>query len=209
MPAARSAESLESVKAAWGLAGRTILVNAARLVGSKNHISLMEAFEIVARSDESAVLLIAGRGPLEDALRAKAAASTADIRLVGELPTQQLGDLVAAADVVCSMSNLEGTPNALLEAMAAGRAVAATAVDGVPEIITHDVEGLLVLPGSVREMGTALVSLVRDQRLRARLGAAARARVQMRNSVDSNVESHLTLFMRILASEGKGAAIRR
>ncbi len=71
----------------------------------------------------------------------------------------------------------EGLPNVLLEAMAAGRAVIATRHAGIPDLISDDVNGALVLPGDVAALAAAITRLCADVDLRARLGAGARAAV--------------------------------
>jgi glycosyltransferase involved in cell wall biosynthesis len=70
----------------------------------------------------------------------------------------------------------------LLEAMSWGCAIVATRVGGVPEILTDGEDSLLVQPGDPDELERALVRLAGDARLRARLGAAARARAERLNS---------------------------
>jgi glycosyltransferase involved in cell wall biosynthesis len=73
-------------------------------------------------------------------------------------------------------SRAEGMSNALLEYMAAGRAIVATIVGATPELIEHEVHGLLVPPGDPAALGGAIDRLLRDALLRERLGQAARRR---------------------------------
>jgi len=84
---------------------------------------------------------------------------------------------LAAADVVALPSLQEGLGVAALEAMAAGRPVVASRVGGLAEAVVHEETGLLVPPGDPTALATALARLARDPGLRARLGAAGRARV--------------------------------
>jgi glycosyltransferase involved in cell wall biosynthesis len=79
-------------------------------------------------------------------------------------------------------STSEGLPMAVLEAMAWGRAIVATAVGGVPDVLADGVEGLLVPPGDSTALATALTELAADEELRARLGAAARDRARRLNA---------------------------
>ena len=83
----------------------------------------------------------------------------------------------AAADVVALSSDREGTPLALIEASATGRAVLSTAVGGVPDIVADGVSGLLVPPGDDEAFSEGLARLLGDVRLRERLGAAGKAQV--------------------------------
>jgi glycosyltransferase involved in cell wall biosynthesis len=91
--------------------------------------------------------------------------------------TSDLPTLYATFDI-CALSSInEGTPVALIEAMAAGTAVVSTNVGGVPDLIEDGVTGLLVAPRSVDDMADALVRLANDPELRSRLGMAARRAV--------------------------------
>ncbi len=96
----------------------------------------------------------------------------------------------ARCDVVVLTSDehsIEGSPNALLEAMAMERAIVATRVGGVPEIITDGKQGLLVEAGDAAAFSQRLVGLLRDDVLRRHLGTAARSRVVARHGIDTIV----------------------
>jgi glycosyltransferase involved in cell wall biosynthesis len=83
----------------------------------------------------------------------------------------------AAADAVALTSRSEGSPNALLEAMAAGKPVIATAVGGVPEIVRHGDTALLAGAGNVDEIAADLLEVLTRPALALTLGARARRRV--------------------------------
>ena len=85
--------------------------------------------------------------------------------------------IVAALDVLVLTSLHEGLPRVVPEAMAAGRPVVATAVDGTPEAVRPGETGYLHPPGSVEAIAADVVRLLRDPALRSRMGGAARARV--------------------------------
>lgn len=93
-------------------------------------------------------------------------------------------------------SYVEGMPMALLEAMSWGLPVIATPVGGVPEIVTHEVDGLLVPPGDVAALAAAIARLMRDPLLRERLGRAARETVATRFSLETAVERLLGFYRR-------------
>jgi glycosyltransferase involved in cell wall biosynthesis len=82
---------------------------------------------------------------------------------------------LGAIDVFCISSTYEGTPLALFEAMAAGRAIVSTAVDGCREVLEHGRTALLVPPRDTDALGSTLSRVIEDPALRARLGAAARS----------------------------------
>ena len=89
---------------------------------------------------------------------------------------------VPAMDILALTSMNEGTPVSLIEAMAAERAVVATAVGGVPDVVSHGRTGLLVESGNRDELVGAILSLLRNAELRRRLGVAARCDVVRRFS---------------------------
>jgi glycosyltransferase involved in cell wall biosynthesis len=95
----------------------------------------------------------------------------------GLVPHRRILSYLRLADIVALPSLSEGAPNVLLEAMLAGRAIVATDVGAIRDTIEPGVSGLIVEPGSVDELASALVRLAGDRELRVRLGAAARERV--------------------------------
>jgi glycosyltransferase involved in cell wall biosynthesis len=143
---------------------------AARLVDQKRHDVLLQAW---SRLPSHAVLLVAGDGPNRSALEAQhARLGLGDrVRLLGN--RSDVPRLLAAADVATLASDWEGLPVFVLEAMAAGRPVVATAVDGLTEVL-GDGGGLLVPPGAPDELAVALESILLDVAARAGAGEAAR-----------------------------------
>jgi glycosyltransferase involved in cell wall biosynthesis len=119
-------------------------------------------------------LVVAGDGPLRhlvpDAL--------------GFVPHDELERLYARAAVVVLPSYREGLPLCVLEAMAHGRPVVASAVGGIPELVEDGVTGYLVEPGDVAGLRSAIEKLLADPELRRRMGRAARERVAERCSWD-------------------------
>lgn len=96
----------------------------------------------------------------------------------GWLGPSEKDDLLRAASVFVMPSRSEGLPMALLEAMAYGLAVIASEVGGIPEVVEPGVDGLLVAPESPQALADALCLLVAGAELRARVGGAARSRVE-------------------------------
>ncbi len=93
---------------------------------------------------------------------------------VGDLPT---ADIVVQPSVIAPNGQMDGIPVPLIDAMAAGKAVIASAISGIPELVVHDETGLLVDPANPRMLADAIRRLAHDPALRARLGANARAKV--------------------------------
>jgi glycosyltransferase involved in cell wall biosynthesis len=101
-------------------------------------------------------------------------------------------------DIVVLPSLYEGMPNALMEAMAAGRAVVASAVDGVRELIVGDDHGLTVPAADLESLRAAISSLLADPQRRVELGRSARQRVADNFSVETMVKRLESLFCRLL-----------
>lgn len=121
-------------------------------------------------------LTIAGDGPEYPRLAERARAASANVRLEGAVGRDVLDRLYRDAQVVVLASRRgEGMPNALLEAFAWGRAVIATPVGGVPDLVRDGVNGLLVPPGDPAALSRALVRLREEPGLAARLAAGARS----------------------------------
>jgi glycogen synthase len=120
-------------------------------------------------------LAVAGDGPLRPLLAEAARTPGApSISLLGRIPGLDIPRFLSAVDVLVLPSYDEGQPRAVIEGLAMARPVVATAVGGVPELIQHGVNGLLVPPGDRAALLDALKRLIGDEALRARLGQRGR-----------------------------------
>lgn len=119
---------------------------------------------------------IAGDGAVEAARARAAELGLAErVSLPGWVGPGEVAALLAEADIVVLPSFAENLPVSVIEGMAAGLPVVATPVGAVEDIVTHEQTGLLVAPGDVEALATALTRLVEDSDLRHRLGVAAAA----------------------------------
>jgi glycosyltransferase involved in cell wall biosynthesis len=160
----------EAARAALRLNGFT-LAAAGRLTRQK---ALTDALDAVARVD-GVSLVVAGDGPERAALERRVAeAGLGDrVRFDGPLARDQVLTLFRAADATLLTSSWENLPHSVVEALAVGTPVVATAVGGVPEVVRDGENGLLVAPGDVAAIARAIDRLARDERLRATLAAQA------------------------------------
>jgi len=149
-------------------------------------------------------LTIVGDGPLRPALEVQAAAllPAGVYCFLGHRP--HIGEFLDDVDIVVLPSRWEGHSIAVLEAMAHGKAVLATAIKGNVETIQSGVNGVLAPPGDAGALCSALRMLIENPGLRHRLGAAARQTVVQRFPADRMIQSVLDLY----ASLGVGVCRR-
>ena len=169
-----------------------------RLSLQKGHRFLLEAAARVFATVPAARLVIAGDGDQEAALRAQAESLGIAPRVAFLGHRTDVPALLEAFDVFCISSLYEGTPLTLFEAMAAGRAIVATAVDGCREVIEDGRTGLLVPAEDAPALADALVRVSSDASLRRSLAAAARA-ASARYDVRAGVEQMEALYDEVLA----------
>jgi glycosyltransferase involved in cell wall biosynthesis len=152
------------------------------LVGTVCGLRPQKALDVLVRASAQLAtalpgvrVAILGEGTERPALEALIAelGVGSTVSLLGAWPHEEVADFVDAVDVGVLSSDFEGTPLAVLELMAAGKPVVATAVGGVPDLIEDGVHGLLVPPGRPVELADALERLLRDPERRAAMGAAA------------------------------------
>lgn len=158
---------------------QTLIVAVGRLVEKKGFSHLIEAVGDL----EHVHVAIVGDGDLHQDLEARSRAARSSVTLAGRFARTEIRDALHAADiaavpsVIDSKGNVDGLPNALLEAMAAGRAIVASRVAGIPDVVTHGVEGLHAAPGDAAALREAILALSSNKAMRASLGAAAANRV--------------------------------
>ena len=146
-----------------------------RLNTQKGHAYLLEAAPAILQAEPRAFFLVAGDGDLMEPLRqqARALGIAERIRFAGH--RTDVPDLLGAIDVLAIPSLYEGTPLALFEAMAAGKAIVSSAVDGCAEVLEEGVTALLVPPRDAPALAAAIGSLLADGERRRALSEAARS----------------------------------
>jgi glycosyltransferase involved in cell wall biosynthesis len=116
------------------------------------------------------------------------------VEFTGWLEAERKRAQYTGATIFVLPSYVEGMPMALLEAMSWGLPIIAAAVGGVPEVVAHEVNGLLVAPGDIPALAGAIERLMSDSRLRQQLGEAARVTIASRFSVDTAVGRLLEIY---------------
>ena len=172
----------------------------ARLEPEKGHRFLIDAWPAILRASPDAWLVIVGEGSQTDALRAQAAAISDRIVFTGR--REDVSALTADLTVAVLPSLREAQGISILEAMARRVPVVASAVGGIPEVITSGVDGLLVPPGDSAALAGAVGSLLSDPALRVRMGEAGYRTVVDRFSIDAQVKRIESVYDEELARAG-------
>jgi len=186
-PMARSADAL-SVREFLGVPPDfRVVVTVGRVSPEKGMDVLIQAFRMLRQNVEQVMLVLVGEGQERPSLERQVKALGLDrwVRFTGF--TETPGDYLEGADLFVLPSRSEGIPNAVLEAMALGIPVVATAVGGVPEIITDGEDGRLVPPEDPGELAGAMAELLRDPQLRTRFIENGKERVEKAFSIEARV----------------------
>jgi glycosyltransferase involved in cell wall biosynthesis len=190
-----------------------LVVSVSRLVYKKGLTFLLDAMPELLRRHPGATLVLGGYGDLRDDLerRAQALGVQARVRFPGQLSRDRAAAYIGAADVHVVPSirdqggNLDGLPNVLLEGMSAARPIVASAIAGIPDVITSGVHGLLVPEQSAPALAEAIAALLDDRGLARRLGDAARRRVIDELTWDAATARFERLYERALAQRDRRA----
>lgn len=182
-------------------AGARVITTVGRLTAIKQHGLFLDTFKRVAAVDERAFALIVGDGDQRAEIEAKARAlGIADrVRMAGW--RRDLDVINAATDVFLLTSRNEGTPVALIEAMASAVPGVSTDVGGVKDVIHDPSVGRLAPFGDAGALAAAILDLLGDDAARQAAGAAARAHVLARYSVDRLVNDIDALYRRLTGPE--------
>jgi glycosyltransferase involved in cell wall biosynthesis/peptidoglycan/xylan/chitin deacetylase (PgdA/CDA1 family) len=178
------------------------IVCVARLVEVKGHRFLIEACERLKQRGLDFSCHLVGDGPLRRSITRQIVSVGLEDRIIlhGSLSRSEVARLMARADVVVLASSptkdgrREGIPVSLMEAMASGLPVVATAISGVPELVESGTSGLLVPPGDVVELADALEQLARSPAVRRAMGRAGREKVIREFNQDMSARALIGLF---------------
>jgi len=166
----------------------------ARFTEQKGHRYLIEAAKDVISKESSVHFVLAGDGPLREEIEGKISELGLDknFHLLGF--RTDIDKLLHSFDVFLLPSLYEGLPNAVLEAMAAGLPVIATAVDGTPEAVIHNESGILIEPKNPEAIRDSVLRLFENIKLRDEFGKNARQRVEESFSWEKEVSEFVELY---------------
>jgi glycosyltransferase involved in cell wall biosynthesis len=148
-----------------------VITIVASLTPNKGHGVLLDAFAQVVNKHPLTKLLVVGAGPLMEKLRDVAGHLGIASKVIFTGQRRDITSLLQLSDISLLPSiTREGLGIALIEAMAMGLPLIGTKVGGIPEVIEHNTNGLLVSPGNSPELAAAIVTLVQDGQMRKRMG---------------------------------------
>ena len=159
--------------------------------------------EAMANLPATARLDLAGDGRDRAALETAAERLAPDrIRFLGHLPEAEVADLIRSSSILVLPSRAyENQPLAILEAMAAGVPVVASAHSGIPELVEHEGTGLLVAPDDAGALGAALGRLLNDPTAAAEMGSAGRRRAETLFSAGAHLDRLNSLYREAIAKD--------
>ena len=167
-----------------------------RAVSKKGIDTLLHAFVHTASEFPHLSLVIIGDGPLleENRSLAQRLGIAHRVQFKGDIPRQDVSRFFAECEVLVLPSRVEPFGLVLLEAACYNKAIVATRVGGIPEIITNGVNGLLVEPDDPEAMATQIVTVLRDRPLAARLGGQARETLLARFLWKERIKDYIGVY---------------
>ncbi len=191
-----------ALRSSLGLAeGARVVGVVANLIPYKGHRDFLRACQAIRQREAGVTFLLIGDGPcrgeLEDLARELGLEKA--VRFLGS--RRDVPQLLALMDIVVLPSLEEGFPNAILEAMAAGKPVVATRVGGVPEAVVHDETGLLVPPHDPQALADAILLLLADPSRAEAMGRTGRDRAAKLFGLDRMIRETEALYEELLVTK--------
>jgi glycosyltransferase involved in cell wall biosynthesis len=179
-----------------------------RLVWAKGYEDFIESFSLVAKRMPNAYAAIVGGGGLYDDLSERIAKAGLQkrVKLLGQCDVNTTWNIMKASDIFALTSRSEGVPYALLEAAAFGLPILATRCGGIPEVLSDNVDALLVPVGDTIAISTGLIRLCEDKQLAQRLAANAYAKIERDYSLSAQITAMRLAYRKAL--ESKNARLR-
>ena len=180
---------------------RPVVGTVGRLASQKDPVMFVRAAKLVLRRRPDAQFIMLGDGPLESQVR-EAIGGEPAIRMLGH--RDDVREILTILDAFVLSSRWEGLGRALTEAVGAGVPVAATEVDGIPELVTHNVTGRLSPPGDPDGLAQSIIWILEHRNEALRMAAEGRTRVVREWGADQMVSQIDALYQRLLAGRGSG-----
>lgn len=195
---AREPKTAAAFKAQLGIPPqRKVILIVGRLSREKDHLTLLEAVKRLCPADLH--LIIVGEGPERSRIENQVRLLDLAERVTFTGQQNSAEPYYGIADVAVLSSLSEGSPNALLEAMASGVPVVATSVGGIPEIVSDNESALLVRPGDVAGMSAAMERLLMNPDLAGRLMTRSREVIRLRHAPEARMRKLVEIYESCLA----------
>jgi glycosyltransferase involved in cell wall biosynthesis len=202
----RPAESRTALRSALGVGNHEFaILLLAGLRPEKRPLDFVNAVQEARRIDKRVRGFIVGDGPLRNDVSAACAASERGVSYLGA--ADAVSALLDSMDAICLTSASEASPLAIIEAQAAGLPVVATAVGGVPALVSDGWEGLLVPLGQADALVAAVCRLAADPNLRREMGRRGRIRAERHHSAETMTDAYAQL-LRTVTADGSAAEAR-
>jgi glycosyltransferase involved in cell wall biosynthesis len=185
-----------ALRQSLGVNGCKLITMLSRLSPEKGPQYLLDAMPQVMQRAPSAKLLMIGDGPQKTLLQQQARQLGIERHVIwaGKMPRQRAFAHLAISDVVVIPSQWEGFGLAAIEAMAFGKPVVASDIDGLREVVAHGQSGILVPVGDTAQLGAAICGLLQDETARHGLGRTAREHAVERYSFRAFAGNYLGLY---------------
>jgi glycosyltransferase involved in cell wall biosynthesis len=185
-----------------GISERSFVIgHVGNLTPQKGQVFLLRSIKKLLIEELPIILVVAGDGPLRRPLEsmAKELGISESVRFLGQ--RSDLPEILRSIDVLAGASLREGFPISVLEAMASGKPVVTTNVGGNKEAVLDGVTGFIVSPENPDELASALKRVLLDEKLRQRMGNAARRRVEEHFSAQKMVKKTEELYETLLRAK--------
>jgi glycosyltransferase involved in cell wall biosynthesis len=189
-----------SLRGELGVNGGLVVGLVGRLAWEKGVDVFVRAAARVLEEMPDARFVVVGEGPDREKLEqlVEELKVGEGVRMLGR--REEMPGIYASLDVMVSSSRQEGLPMAILEGMASGLPMVATAVGEVPTVVKDDCTGVLVAPDDVEALAAAIAALLRDGERRRRLGAAARQLIEDEYSAERMMADYLRVYDEAIAA---------
>jgi len=188
------------VRSEFGLEEHTPLIGiVGRMTPQKGHLDFLTALGQIKAVIPTIRALIVGDGPLRPTLVQYARTHRLDDCCIFTGMREDIPAIIGALDVVAIPSLSEGLPFTLLEAMAMGKPVVTTRVNGVAEVVEDGITALLVPPQAPDMLARAVIALLKNKELSSRLGATARQQAEQRFGMERMIQGVEALYEELLA----------
>ena len=179
-----------------------LIVCVARFHPVKRHRDIIAALERLSEQGIAHRSVFAGEGPQLPKVRALAGKRglSDDVAFPGEISREGLRSLLGRADIFVLVSDWEGLPRSVMEAMAAGLPVVGTDVNGINELVVNGETGLLVQPRDTEALANALARLVQDREMRVEMGQRGQMRIKTEFNIRDTTRQLEGLYVRVTES---------